>query len=301
MRIATFLVQRQRADDQRDPDELPSGGRLPEDDETDHGGDGRQQRDHQRVGLAGEPRHRQLVADIRDDRGAHADADARAEGHRVGQMRHDLPAAERADRRHGQQHRRGQAVEAVDARLARHAMSEHDVEREQPGVGEGQAEAERSAAQADVDQNVDAGHGHRQRGQVARRPGAERGQCNHREELDGRHRAQRQPGDRLVEAAVHRRQDCTEGDQQADGVAVGAAERPPRPPPRGEHDRRARDPQPGDAQRRDAAEQQHGEGRSEVVEQRAAGEVALRGNAPRRHASIVLVIANPEYGQSTAL
>ena len=149
-------------------------------------------------------------------------------------------------------------------------MAEHDVEREEAGVGEREDEAERLAADAHAGQQVDAGHGEHERRPVAPRPRAQGREDDHGQELDRGDRAQRQPVDREVEAAVHDREDRAQRDQQR------VAQERPRPPPGREHHGRRRDPQPARAQRPDAREEQDRERRAEVVEHRAAHEPGVR-------------------------
>ena len=61
-------VQGDAEDDQGDAGEVPDGGDLAEDDQADDGGGGRQQREHEGEGGAGQAGHRQLVGDVGDDR-----------------------------------------------------------------------------------------------------------------------------------------------------------------------------------------------------------------------------------------
>ena len=58
-------------------------------------------------------------------------------------------------------------------------------------------------------------------------------------------------------------------------------EEAPRPPPEREDDRRRGDPQPRDAERLDQREEQHREGRAEIVEDRADEEEGVRRHAVR--------------------
>jgi hypothetical protein len=107
------------------------------------------------------------------------------------------------------------------------------------------------ALERDVGEQVDAAHREAQRGQVAPRPRAEHGEDDHRKELDGRHRAQRQAVDGQVEGAVHHGQDGAPGEQEADvGAAAQAA---PWAPPQREDRGGRRDPQPRHPEHVDAA------------------------------------------------
>ena len=139
----------------------------------------------------------------------------------------------------GHQHRRRQPVDAADRRTPRdrgaQARCRARTARRWRTPGRRRAARPRSWTSTS---SVDAGDGEGQRGDVARRADAERGEHDHRQELDRRHRAERQARDRLVEAAVHDREHRAERHQQPDRVAVGPAQRAPRPAP----ERRIRPP-----------------------------------------------------------
>ena len=170
----------------------------------------------------------------------------------------------------------GRAVGRPARRAGRDPVPEDDVRREEPGVGHCETDAERIVDQPHLGQQVDTADGEQQRGTVAHGPGAGGGQRHDRQELDGRDGRQRQPVDRQVEAAVHRGEHRPPGEHQPAGRPVQPCPAAPRPPPGTEHHRRGRDPQPGDAEHVDAHEEQHREGRPEVVEDRAADEPGLR-------------------------
>ena len=155
--------------------------------------------------------------------------------------------------------------------------AEHDVRREEDGIRERERDADRLPLETDVDERVDARDGEDERGEVAGRAGAERGEHDHRQELDRGHRAEGQPVDGDVEAGVHDGEDDAEGEHEPPDVPPATAHCPPWTPPRREHGARARDPQPRDPERVDAREEQHREGRPEVVEDRADDEERLRG------------------------
>jgi hypothetical protein len=89
------------------------------------------------------------------------------------------------------------------------------------------------------------------------------------EELDGAHGRQRQPVDGQVEEAVHRGQGDPEGQQHPPLTVAEPGDQAPGAPPQREHDGGAGDAQPGHPEHRDVREQQHREGRPEVVEDRA--------------------------------
>ena len=114
-------------------------------------------------------------------------------------------------------------------------VREHDVGRKQGRVGKRERKPQGLRGQLHMAELVDAGHRERERERVAWTAHADRRQHDDREELDRGDRAQRQPGDRLVEAAVHRREDRAPADQQPDRGPVQPAERAPRPSPQREH------------------------------------------------------------------
>ena len=176
----------------------------------------------------------------------------------------------------GDEHREREAVDAPDRRAARQAVREDDVEGEQPGVDERQGEADRLGSEADVDEHVHAGNREREREPVSKRADAERRKDDHRQELDRCDRPQREPVDCEVEARVHHREDEPERDEEPERRPVEPWKRPPWPSPDGEHDRRAHDAEPGDAEWLDPHEQEHGERRAEVVEHRASDEEGRR-------------------------
>jgi hypothetical protein len=72
-------VRRDACDDERDAETVSPRGDLRQDDGADRRRGGRQERDGEGVGGPAQLPHRELVADVRDDRRGDADADARAE------------------------------------------------------------------------------------------------------------------------------------------------------------------------------------------------------------------------------
>src|SRR5262249_13183694 len=112
--------------------------------------------------------------------------------------------------------------------------------------------------------------------------GAGGGEGDGAEELDGADGSERQARDGEVEAGVHEREDDAEQRDEAPIFPVHAGERPPRSTPDREDEAGAGDAQPGDAERRDAGEEEHREGRAEVVEEGAGDEVQV-GWRPRSH------------------
>src|SRR5207237_88609 len=100
------------------------------------------------------------------------------------------------------------------------------------------------------------------------------------QEFDGSHGSQRQRVNRHVKAAVHERKDASQGEKhellftwQPKGEAPGPAQGT-------EYQRGANDPEPGDAQHVDVAEQKDSEGGTQIVEERAGDKVGLRRHLP---------------------
>ena len=231
----------------------------------------------------------------------------------VGQGRHDRPARDRRDGDGRDQHREAETVDAGDRGMAGRPVGEHDVEREQAGVGERQRDPERLALEAHPGEQVDADDGEHQRGGVARRAGAEGGERDHRQELDRRDGAERQPVDGDVEAAVHDREDGAPLHEQDPRLPVELGPQAPGAAPEREDERGGGDPQPGDAEDVDADEQQDREGGAEVVEDRADDEVDVRrraaghvptrclGLTPRTGASEGILVAMPKNQRPDAV
>ena len=99
-------------------------------------------------------------------------------------------------------------------------MGENDVQREQGRVGERECDPDRFACESHVGEDVDAGHCERQGETVAAPADADCREQDHGQELDRRDRAERQPVDREVEAAVHRGEDRGEADHQPPRLQV---------------------------------------------------------------------------------
>ena len=165
---------------------------------------------------------------------------------------------------------------AAQPRAPRDAVGEDDVGGEQRCVRKGEGDPDRLALELHVRQQVDACGRRRDRGDVASRARADRGQQDRADELDRRNRRQREPVDRDVEADVHRGEDGAQRDDQRPPAAIEREERPPGPPPEGEDRGGGGDPEPRDAEHVHPGEQQDREGRPEVVEDGAADEVRLR-------------------------
>ncbi len=231
----------------------------------------------------GEPRHRELVEDVRHDRGGDPDHDARQQERRVEKRRDCRPATERRSDDEGNEHCRREPVEPFEPRDARHAVCEHDVRGEEDGVRECEGDADGLGLELDVGQQVDAEHGQPERRAVPSRSGAYGGKRDDGKELDRRHRSQRQRVDGDVEARVHDGEDDSQRDDEPPRRAIHPGEGAPRPSPESEHRCRARDAQPCHAERFDSCEEEHRERRPEVVEYGTSDEVRL--GACRRRAS----------------
>ena len=102
-------------------------------------------------------------------------------------------------------------------------MAEDDVDGEERRVRECEGEPERLGDEEDVGEDVDAGDRNDERESVAGVPRSERGERDHRQELDRGDRPERQPLDREVEAAVHDAERGAEGEDQPPlaGVELG--------------------------------------------------------------------------------
>jgi hypothetical protein len=269
-------VKRDPRDDEPHTRRVARGRHLAQHDEADHRRGRRQERDEQGVGRSRQPRHGELVADVRNDRRGHADPDPRAQERGVGERR---PGHRGQWEHHGGgcEHRTGEAVDTGDAAASGDTVGGDDVAGEERGVHERQPDAERGAADLDAGHRRDARNRQEERGRVARRSHAYGRERDDGQELDRRDGAEREVVDRGVEARVHRREDGAHARHQPVCGRVGRSERSPGPAPCSQDDRRARDSQPRDAQRFDPREEQDGEGGSEVVEDRAPDEVRVAG------------------------
>jgi hypothetical protein len=154
-------------------------------------------------------------------------------------------------------------------------VAQHDVGHEQRTVGERKYKAERLVDDADIGQQVDAANRQRQRERIPTRPGAERGQHDWPGKLDSADGAQREAGNRQVEARVHGGEDDAERHQRAELRRRQAAHQSPGSAPHRKDDRGARNAQPRNTQDVHLLEQENGEGRAEVVEHGAHQEVRV--------------------------
>jgi hypothetical protein len=272
-------VQRHPHHHHRDAEHLRPGRHLREHNQAHDGRRSGEQRHHQRVRRPLESRHRELVKHIRDHRGTDSDADAGEHGNGIGERPRGAQAPDQGDRHHRNQHRTREPVHPAPRAAPRRAVREHDVAGKQDRVRECERESERPRGELDVGQHVHARDGEPERAEVAWCASADSRERDHGQELDCGDGAERQPRDRLVERAVHRREHEPPRHQQP---RLGG-ERPPRPSPEREHDRGRRDPEPRDPEHRDTRKQQHRERRPQVVEHRATDEVQLRGWATARH------------------
>jgi hypothetical protein len=169
------------------------------------------------------------------------------------------------------------------------AVPEQDVQHEPRTVGEGEQVAQRLAGDLHRGQDGYPADSQQQGEDVAAGPCADGGQDHRAQELDRAHCRQRQPVDGEVEQHVHRGEDDAQAGEHQPLTGAGRGEDTPGPAPQGEHRRGRGDPQPGHARRRDMGEQQHGQGRAEVMEHRAGQEERCgrhpgdrTGDRPRR-------------------
>ena len=120
-------------DDERNPGHLDETRDLPEDDDPDHGGCGREERDEERVGRPPHPGHRELVEHVRNHRGRDPDPDPRSQQDGVDERRRRVPAAERQHRHPGDEHGGGEAVDPAHPALG-DPVRKDDVRSEEDGV-----------------------------------------------------------------------------------------------------------------------------------------------------------------------
>jgi hypothetical protein len=274
-------VARPSGDHEPHPGGVGRCGDLPEHDEADRRRRGREERDEKRIGRARKPRHRELVADVGDDRGRDAHADPRSHEHRVGQGVRGR-GGRRRDRDRRREHRTRQPVDARDARASGDPVGEDDVAGEEPGVREGDGDPERRSAQVHIGYRVDAAGGNAERDTVPGRPHPDRREPDHRQELDRGHGTERQVVDGRVEAGVHGRQDAPHERDEPAGLRAGLRQGAPGAPPDPQDERGAHDPKPGHPQRLDSGEEEDRERRPEVVEHGASDEVARRREPAHR-------------------
>ena len=271
-KLPPLAVHRDPEHDERDTHDLDPRRQLKQHSDPDDGRGRREQGHEERVRCPGHTRHRELVADVWDDGRGDRDPDRGAEGYRVDQRRRGAPAADRRHDDRSHEHGPGQAVDAAGRAPLRDPVGEDDVDGEERRVHEGEDDSNHVALDAHVDEQVDARRGGDQGEGVAGRARPGRCERDNRQELDRRHRGEREPVDRHVEARVHDGQHGTQGKQQAAAAAVERGEAAPRPAPERVDRRRARDAKPRRAQRLDAGEEEDGERRAEVVEDGAADE-----------------------------
>jgi hypothetical protein len=272
---------------QGDADEVLGGRKLAQHDGADAGGEHRQQRQHERERGPGQPRHRQLVGDVGDHRGAHPHPGARQQQRGVPERGKRAAQSPRCRRDRGDQHRRAEPVDPVGPagragglgdRIG-DLVAEDDVQHEQRAVGEGEGETERLTGDADRGDGDDARRGEREGSGVTPGPRPGGGQDHGPDELDRAHRRQREPGHREVESRVHDGEHDAQGQQALGGSAIptqGPPRQPPGPPPDGEHRGGRGNAQPGDSQHVKPGEQQHRQGGAKVMEDGADQEQRLR-------------------------
>jgi hypothetical protein len=151
------------------------------------------------------------------------------------------------------------------------------IERKQCRIREREQVAERLPGDPHLGYEVDPGYACRKGKRVPPIAHAERGQGDHRQELDRRDRAERQPVNREVEDRVHDAEhDSHRGDVQPRAACRGPSNSP-RPPPDGVNRCGGRDAQPGNANGRNKREQEHRERGPEIVENGAADEIRVAG------------------------
>ena len=237
---------------------------------------GREQRQEEREAGARQPRHRELVADIGDHRRADADAEPGQQQRRV--VRHRLQRLDEADRHDEQErggHRRPEPLDAAGGTAPGDPVAEHDVAHEQRTVQEGPEQARGIARPAHVDEDE---HARDRQAECQRGCGGSAGRecdADRADELDRGDHAHRQPVQRQIERGVHHGEAGAQRQQQGALAGCRAGEGPPRPGPGCEDERRRGDAQPRDAEHAHRREQQHGEGRAQIVEDGAHPEPGM--------------------------
>ena len=287
-------MSREAGDDQRNAGQVAGGGYLAEDNRPGEGGDRGEQGEHERERRPRHAGHRELVADVGDHRRADPYPGSPGQPGRVGEGGQRRAGPGRSGQDGGDQHRGAELVDPAHGRLSLlpalgtsrrivgDLVTEHDVGDEARAVAESEHEAERLRREPDHGQRRHAGDGQREGHGVAAGAGAGYGQGDGAEELDRADGGQRQPRHGQVEQRVHNGQYAAKRGQPDPLAGVQIADQPPGPPPGGEHGRGAGDPQPHHTERRDVGEQEHGQRRAQIVEDRGHGEKG-NGREPARH------------------
>ena len=172
-----------------------------------------------------------------------------------------------------------------------------DVDGEQRRVGEGELHAQGLAVELNAGEQVDAGHEDQRRGRSRLR--TQGGQHDHRQELDRRHGAERQPVDGEVEAAVHHREHGSPGEQQPPPGAIGRSHGAPGRR-QSENTSAAAAIRSHATPNADTREQQHRERGAQVVEDRADDEVQVGWDALAAHTLQPAAAGPSAPGQSNA-
>lgn len=119
----------------------------------------RQQGEHGRKRRARQPRHRKLVADVRDYRRRYAHTDSRQNQHRFGQHRNHVGHSDWHCDDQRDKHRSAEPINSRCAAEAGNSVAEDDVNSEQNRVNNGEQHAESVAGPLESDQEEDARHG----------------------------------------------------------------------------------------------------------------------------------------------
>jgi hypothetical protein len=259
-------------DDQHQANQVLATGQLVQERDAAPCRRDREQREHEAVRRAGQPRHRELVGEVGD----HGRADADAESpHQPRRVMHSGPRgsdAEGRGRDGADRDREAEPVQGGAGAAGGHVgqpVADHDVEHEAEAVRGGQQQPDRSAGDPDLGEQPDAADRQDERRGVAPGAGAVRRQRDDAEELDPGHGRQREPVEGQVEGRVHGREDQPERDDQPPLTRPGRTPDRPRWTDQRQHEGRGGHPEPGDSERRQVHEQQHRERRPEVVERRS--------------------------------
>ena len=257
LRLRRRPVQRDPGHDQRDACDLRGARDLREDDDSDDRGGGRQERDEQRVGRPRQPRERELIGDVWDDRGGDADPDAGEQPYGIGEHRQGLPPADRRHGHRGDEHRRGERVDPAELRpLGDAGRRARCRQRRSAALAKAKARPRGCASirmpvrrwtPGTASTSVPAFRGVRAPSAASR--------------MTGRNSiaATVPSGSRSIAAGVHERQHAAPGQQQPPAATIQAGPRLPGPAPDGENHGGGGDPQPRDPEHVDAREEQDGE------------------------------------------
>ncbi|MFW8643645.1 hypothetical protein ACOJBO_17495 [Rhizobium beringeri] len=139
-----------------------------------------------------QPRHRELVGDIGNDRRRYAHADRGQQQGRISKSRDGVGKAYRGGHDRRDQYGRAKPVDPFTAALFRQTMAEHDIEHEQAAIDEGEQIAERRSREPNLRQEEHAAHREQQGGDVAWAAHRDGGKPDRPQKFDRANRRERQ-------------------------------------------------------------------------------------------------------------